>query len=179
MANPLSNEKEIYEYIKIKGSVVPQPAWDFMYRRVGDNVTAIILLCRHWLAKKEFMPVQEAKRIINWINDMKNVVSLITAPSKENSFFPQFDDFIPLDPIAQELINPYVGSDVVIMESAIEAVMLASANPAPVSPEITQKVLNHAQAMKEFMEKIKDLTRGKNPRENTAIYTIRLVTDCF
>lgn len=90
MANPLPEEKELYEHIHREGVTITEGVWDFVYHRVNDNTAAIILVCQRWLENKEAMPVQEAGRILAWTKDIKDAISAITTSSKESLVFPQF-----------------------------------------------------------------------------------------
>ncbi len=164
MSNPMPREKELYEYINHEGISIGKDVWDFIYHRVEDSVAAIILLCQRWLEKKEMMPIQEAHRILLWYKDIKNVIGAVTSPSKESPNFPQFQNAIPINPILKEIITHQFGNDIYAAELMLED-SLDTLSPAPVSLETTQKILNRAQSIKEFLEKLSDVAQWKESEE--------------
>ena len=101
MANPLPEEKELYERISSEGITINEATWNFIYHRVNDNITAIILICQRCLENQEAMPIQEAGRILIRTKEIKNTINSITASSKNSPDFPQFQKEIPLNPIVR------------------------------------------------------------------------------
>lgn len=164
MANPLPEEKELYERIGREGLAITEDIWDFVYRRVNDNTTAIILICQRWLDKKEAMPVQEAGRILVWTKDIKNTVSAITTPSKENRLFPQLQNASSLNPIIQELITHQFGNDIYAIEMMVQDA-IDYINPTPVPVEVLQRIVVHALAIQGFLEKFRSTVQWKDSAE--------------
>jgi diguanylate cyclase (GGDEF)-like protein/PAS domain S-box-containing protein len=164
MANPLPDEKELYKRIRLDNIIINKEMWDFIYHRVNDNITAIVFVCQRWIANQEAMPVQEAGRILGWTKEIRNVISSITIPSKDNAVFPQFQDGIPLNDVVQELITHQFGNDIyaieLILQDAIDPV-----NAAPVPWEVVRKIMVHARAMGDFLEKFRDSIQWKDSEE--------------
>lgn len=164
MANPLPEEKELYRRIRNESIVIKENIWDFVYHRVNDNIAAIILICQRWLEKQEAMPLQEAGRILGWTKDIRNAISAITTPSKENLIFPQFRDEIPLNSIVQELFSHQFGNDIYAIELMVQDA-LDYLNPAPVSREVLEKIIVHAQSITGFLEKFRNTVQWKESEE--------------
>ncbi|MFC1704012.1 PAS domain S-box protein [Candidatus Omnitrophota bacterium] len=164
MANPLSDEKKLYERIRSENIAINKNVWDFMYRRVNENTTSMILICQRWLKNQEAMPIQEAGRILGWTRDIKNTISAITAPTQESQNFPQFQDEIPLNSIVKELITHQFGNDIFAIELMLQdAIDLTDSEP--VSLEVVQKILVHTEAIKGFLEKFRDTIQWKESEE--------------
>jgi len=164
VANPLSEEKELYERIRREGIAIKSDIWDFVYRRVNDNTTAIILLCQRWLENKKTMPVHEAGRILTWTKDIKNTISAITTPSKESLLFPQLQNASSLNPIVQELITHQFGNDIYAIELMVQDA-IDYINPLPVPLEVLQKIIDHAQTIRGFLEKFHNTVQWKDSEE--------------
>jgi len=164
MANPLTDEKELYERMRSNHIVINKNVWDFMYHRVNDNINAIILICQNRLKSNEAMPIQEAGRILVWTKDIKNAISAITTPSKENQVFPQLRDEIPLNSMVQELITHQFGNDIYAIELMVQDA-IDPIDPVAVTLEAVQKILAHAQAIKGFLEKLRDTVQWEESEE--------------
>ncbi len=164
MANPLPEEKELYERIRREGIAITHEIWDFVYRRVTENTAAIILICQRWLANKEAMPVQEAERILVWTKDIKNTISAVSTPSKESPLFPQFQNVSSLDPIVEELIAHQFGNDIYAIELMVKDA-IDYINPTPVSLEVLEKIIVHAYAISGFLEKFRTTVQWKESEE--------------
>ena len=160
MANPLSEEEKLYERISSEGITISEDTWNFIYHRVSENITAIVLICQRWLKNQEAMPIQEAERILVWTKDIKNAISAKTTPAKESIVFPQFQDEIPLNSIVQDLITHQFGNDIYAIELMLQN-SIDPLSPAAVPLEVVQKVIVHAQAIKDFMERLKDTAQWK------------------
>lgn len=161
MANPLPEEKGLYEKIQSEGLSIDKEPWDFIYHRVSDNITAVVLICQRWLAQREALPFEEAKRILVWIKDIKNAISAVTSPSKESFPFPQFQGMTPISPTIQELIKHQFGNDIYAMELILQYA-INPIEPKPIIAEYLQKVLNHALSIQEFIERLREMVQWKN-----------------
>ncbi|MCK9604472.1 MAG: PAS domain S-box protein [Candidatus Omnitrophica bacterium] len=164
MANHSSEKKELYARIRSEGITIDKNVWNFMYHRVNENITAIILICQRWLGNREAMPTQEAERILARIQDIKNAISALTVPLKESSAFPQFQDVIPINSVVKELITHQFGNDMHAIELILQdAVSLIS--PVPVPLGAVQKIIDHTQAIKGFLEKFSDVVQWEESEE--------------
>ena len=161
MANPLPNEKELYEQIKNEGIAIEPGIWDLIYHRLGDDISAINLLCQYYLFSKECIPVAEAKKILTYTRDIKDVVNKITAVSKENFPFPQFKNNIPLHPIIREMFTHYVGNDTYAINLMVQD-SIDPLDPRPIPPETTQKIIGRIRTTKEFIERLRQATLVDN-----------------
>lgn len=157
MANPLPNEKELFERIKSEKITIDPSIWDLLYYRLGDDITAINLLCQYYLTNNEPIPIPEAKRILTYTYHIKEIINQITLTSKENFPFPEFLEHIPLHPIIREMLTHYIGNDVYMINLMVED-SIDPIEPHPVSCEITQRILKHTHTIGEFMERLREAT---------------------
>lgn len=163
MANSWPNGNELYEHIKSEGIIVNKDIWDSIYRHVNNSVTAIILICQHCLTGREAMSAQDAKKILTYAKEIKYAINPITKTSKESLNFTHSKDSIPLNLIIQQLIKHQFGHDVY----AIELMLRNAIDPAfslPIPLEIIQKIIAHAQTIKESIEKFKEAIQQKEEK---------------
>lgn len=157
MANPLSNEAELYERIKNENITVEPGIWDLIYHKIGDDVSAINLLCQYYLSNQQEIPFKEAEKIIAYVMDVKQIIHDITTISKENFPFPQFKENIPLHPIIRELFTHYVNNDLNIINLVVYD-CIDPIEPKPVDSYHIQKILGQTRAIREFLEKLRQAT---------------------
>jgi len=157
MANPLPNEKELYQKIEGEKITIPDGIWDLLYHRIGDDVTAINLLCQYYFSNQQAVPLEEAKKILLHTHHIKDIVDKITHSSRENFFFPEFINDVPLHPALREMLTHYIGNDVYMINLIVGNAVDPLA-PEPLSQEDTQKVLNHTRTIRGFMEKLRQAT---------------------
>lgn len=157
MANPLPNEKELYEQIISQRITVEPGIWDLLYHKIGDDITAINLLCQYYLTNKEPIPVLEAEKILAYTQDIKDIIKKITMVSSKDFPFPEFKENIPLHPIIREMFTHYIGNDVLainfLVGDAIDPI-----EPQPLSLEVIQRILNHTRTLRDFMERLRQAT---------------------
>lgn len=157
MANPLPEEKEFYSRIKSERISIPEDIWDLLYYRIGDDVTAINLLCQYYLASSQPVPIEEARKILSYTRHIKEIVTRMVMSSKDDSFFPEFGGAFPLHPIIREMFTHYIGNDV-YMINLIVGDTVDPLEPHPLSLEITRKILSHTRTIREFMERLRRAT---------------------
>lgn len=72
MANPLSNEKEIYETIEKEKLSVPAVIWELLDHHIGNDVYAISLIAGlHVTGDKEPIPVEDGEKIIKHCEEIR------------------------------------------------------------------------------------------------------------
>lgn len=157
MANPLPNEFELYERIKKESIKIGPNLLDFLYHYIGDDVTAINLLCEYHLSNEEPIPAVEAERIFVYTKDIEFIINnIITKPALSHFPFPQFKDDFPLHPIIRDLFTYHFGNDIhvinLIVYDAIDPLM---PEPRQVSIESIQKIIKRTTAIKQFLEKLR------------------------
>ena len=157
MANPLPNEKELYARIEKEKITITPEIWDLLYSYVGDDLSAINLLCQYYLVSKQAIPVSDAKKIMHYTRHIKDIINKITLTTKGDFAFPEFAEGIPLNPVLREMLTHYIGNDIyminLIVGDAIDPV-----EPGSVSPEHTLKIVGHCQSIKEFLERLRKKT---------------------
>lgn len=160
MANPLSNEAELYERIKNENITVEPGIWDLIYHKVGDDVSAINLLCQYYLTIQQEIPPREAEKILAYVQNVKQIIKDITVISKENFPFPEFKENIPLHPVVRELFTHYVNNDLNIINLAVyDCIDPEETRPLP-SGHI-QKIIEHARMIRDFLERLRQATFKK------------------
>jgi len=84
MANPLSNEKELYEKIEKEKLSIPSPIWDLMEHHLGNDVYAIQLICgSHVIGEeKEPVPIADAEKIIKHCEDIRQFLKKLKQSEK-------------------------------------------------------------------------------------------------
>ncbi|PIQ88704.1 MAG: hypothetical protein COV72_07185 [Candidatus Omnitrophica bacterium CG11_big_fil_rev_8_21_14_0_20_42_13] len=157
MANPLQNEKELFEQIKTENITMPPVIWNFIYTYIGDDVTAINLICQYYLDKSEPMPVAEAKRIETYSSNAGDVIKRLTVKGEENRHFPDFEKNMPLHPLIIEMLTHYIGNDTQVI-NLIVGVHIETGDDYPLSKQEIANVLSHTSSLKEFMEKLREAT---------------------
>ena len=167
MANPLPNEIEFYEQIEREGIIINPEIWDLLYNRIGDDVTAINLICQYALSNSESVPVSEGHKILQHTQHIRDIVNKLTVPSKEKLDFPEFINDIPLHPIIREMFTHYIGNDV-YMINLIVGDTIDPADPKSIPPDLIQKVLGHTRTIREFMYRLRDATsQGQKRKDET------------
>jgi len=78
MANPIPNENELYEQLHNEKITISPDIWDLLYNCIGDDISAINLLCQYYLNEGQPVPAQEAKKILSYCRHIKNIVNEIT-----------------------------------------------------------------------------------------------------
>ncbi len=169
MANPLPNEKLIYERIKNENIGISSDIWNLLYNYVGDNVTAINLLCQYYSNANESIPVQETRKIITYTRHIKDIVNKVTMVSQEGFPFPEFSNDIPLHPVIRDMVTHYIGNDV-YMINLIAGNSIDSSNAVPLSLEDTRHILDHTRSIKDFMDKLRKATlHGETPKDKKTL----------
>ena len=157
MANPLPNEKEVYERIKREKISIDSDIWDLLYHKIGDDVTAVNLLCEYYLARQESIPIKEAEKILVYTRDIRDIIKKITMNSPQDFPFPEFKENIPLHSIIRDMFTHYIGNDVHAINFMV-CDTIDPIEPRPLSCEIIQKILNRTRAIREFMERLRQAT---------------------
>ena len=105
MANPLTNEVELYQRIRDENIVIAPGIWDLLYYRIGDDISTINLLCQYYLNCSSPIPSLDAKKILLYTKHIKNIVRDILCTSKDSFAFPEFINDIPLHPVIREILG--------------------------------------------------------------------------
>ncbi|MBI4707848.1 MAG: hypothetical protein HY761_07995 [Candidatus Omnitrophica bacterium] len=153
MANPLPNEKELFEQIEQERLGISDDIWDLLYNRIGDDITAINLICQCSLMDNEAIPINEARMIIQHTHHIKDIVNHVTLAKIDDFPFPEFSESMPLDPVLREMLTHYIGNDVYIINLIVQD-SIDPADPHPVPPEVVKKIVEHAGTVAAFMNKL-------------------------
>jgi len=172
MANPLPNEKELYQKIKKENISISPDIWDLIYNRLGDDVTAINLLCQYYLNDNAPIPTAAANKILNYTRHIKDITNKLTVLSNKDLEFPQFSGDFPLHPVLRELFTHYIGNDVYMINLIVDC-SIDPRDSLQISGENIKKILYHTRSIKDFMNRLQEATSKeiavsarKNGREN-------------
>jgi len=158
MANPLPEEKELFERIKNEKISLSPEIWDMLYNRLGDDVSGINLLCQYYLTSNQQIPFEEGKKILNFTRHIKEIINQLTVISKSSDFpFPELFDNIPLHPVLRDMFTHYIGNDV-HMINLVTGSYIDFSYPQDIPLEDIQRILNHTRTIKEFMDRLREAT---------------------
>ncbi len=157
MANPLPNENKLYDQIKNEKITISSEIWDLLYSRIGDDLSAINLLCQYYLTTNIPIPVVEAKKILLYTRHIKDIINEITLTTKTDFAFPEIAEGIPLHPVLREMLTHYIGNDV-YMINLIVGDAVDPAAPEPLKQENAVKIVCHCRYIKIFMYKLRKAT---------------------
>ncbi len=172
MPRPLPNEKQLYEQIKKENITVSSDIWGLIYNYVGDNVTAISLLCQYYLKNNESIPVEEAKRIITHTRHIKDIVNKVTLVSGEDFPFPEFSDDIPLHSVIREMFTHYIGNDVYVI-NLIVGNSIDPMDSKSLALDDIENILTRTRSIKNFMDKLREATSySETPKDKKTLRQI-------
>lgn len=157
MANPLPNEKELYARITKEHISITPDIWDLLYTRVGDDISAINLMCQYHLNEKTAIPVIEAKKILTYTRHIKDIVNQLSIVSTSEFAFPEFSQGMPLHPVIRDMFTHYIGNDVYMINLIVRDALDPLA-PQDVPLESVQKIMNHTRSIKEFINRLSEAT---------------------
>lgn len=161
MANPLTNEAELYEQIKSKGINVHPLIWDAMYHYLGDYISVINGISSYYIEKKEPIPLVDAQRILDYTRKIKDTVDKILHPELMENENPHFEEIknhnMQLDPIIKEFFMHYIGNDTHMINFCV-SYYLDPMGPEPIPVADAKKILNHALSMGLFLDKLREAT---------------------
>jgi hypothetical protein len=157
MANPLSNEKELYDRIRAEGIGMETAVWDLIYNKIGDAVSAINLLCQYYLLNQEAIPVCDAQKILSYVRHIKDIVRDITAVKSGKAYFPEIKGNSPLHPVIVDLFTHHVNNDLNIINLALYDCTAAGVEKAIPARHI-ETILAHTRMIRDFLEKLSRAT---------------------
>ncbi|MDP2941735.1 MAG: hypothetical protein Q8N85_05770 [Candidatus Omnitrophota bacterium] len=73
MANPLPNEKEVYEKIEKEKLTIPSPIWELLTHHLGNDLHAITLIAGSHVTgeDKEAIPPEDGRKIVKHVEEVK------------------------------------------------------------------------------------------------------------
>lgn len=80
MANPLNNEKELFEKIKKEKLSIPPPIWELLTHHIGNDIYAIAMIAGSYVTgeDKEAIPPESGQKIINHTVELKNFLDKLS-----------------------------------------------------------------------------------------------------
>jgi len=162
MANPLTNEKALYDKIRDEKISVPLLIWDLMYRYLGDEISAITQITLSYWRYNEPIPVSDAKKIKEHTKKINDMVRKILHHERIQDEREKIEELknnnTKLHPVINELFFHYIGNDVYGI-NLIVGFHLDPADTHPIPVEDAQKILNKTFTMKQFMDRLREATQ--------------------
>jgi diguanylate cyclase (GGDEF)-like protein/PAS domain S-box-containing protein len=179
MAHPLPNEEALYEQLRCDCITVAPGLWEFLCRRIAEDITAISLICQESISAVKPVSVLETRQILLCTHDIENIMHTVAADSKEEIIFKQFKGNIPLHPVIRELFVHQISNDVYAINT-IAGDYSDPLDPRPIPAEDVRKILSHTEAISAFLEGLNKktaLTSGDAAKGGSDLY--RLLYDSF
>ena len=84
MANPLRNEKELYEKIKKEKLTIPAPIFELLRHHLGNDLYAITIIAGSHVSgeDKESIPIEDGQKIIAHVEAAKRFLDKLTESTK-------------------------------------------------------------------------------------------------
>ncbi len=81
MANPLSNEKELYEKIEKEKLSIPAVIWELLEHHLGNDLYAITLIAGTYVTgeDKEPIPVEDGQKILKRCDTIRAFLKKLNA----------------------------------------------------------------------------------------------------
>ena len=87
MANPLSNEKELYERIAKENLSIPALVWSLIDHYIGNDIYAITLIAGTYVTgEKEPIPIEDGQKIINHCEEIRLFLNKLREATKKESY---------------------------------------------------------------------------------------------
>jgi hypothetical protein len=162
MANPLSDEQQLFDRIKTEKIAVPQLIWDLMYHYIGDDISAITQIVLTYWRINESIPVEDAKKIQAHTIRINTIAEKILQPSwlkKPVGKLPELqNNNMKMHPVINNLFFHYIGNDVYGI-NLIVGFHLDPIDTHPIPVEDAQKILNKTETVKQFMDRLREATQ--------------------
>lgn len=82
MANPLSNEQEIYERIKKERIIIHPLVWQLIGHHIGNDLYIINLIIGATILDKEPLSEENAKKILEHTKEIQNFLDKLEEATK-------------------------------------------------------------------------------------------------
>lgn len=161
MAKPLSNEAELYQQIRDQRIAVHPYVWDTMYHYLGDYVSAINLIVSFSIKKNDPVPLEDARRILDYTQRIKEAVDKVLHPEKileDDDRLAQIrGQEMTLHPVIKEFFMHYVGNDTQMINFVV-SFYLDPIDEQPIPVVDAQKILAHTVSIKTFLDRLRETT---------------------
>jgi len=161
VANPLNNEKKLYEQIKNESISVHPLVWDTMYHYLGDYVSAISFISLLCIEKNEPMSIADGKRILEYTKKIIEVVGKILHPERIENDGKSLEKIkaedMKLHPVIHEFFTHYISNDTNCINFRVSySLDPIDENPIPV--EEVKKIMDYAESMSIFLDRLREAT---------------------
>ena len=161
MARPLANEDALYQQIRDEKISVHPVVWDTMYHYLGDYVSAINLIVSFYIEKNEPVPLDDARRILDYTGQITTAVDKILHPEKivedDGRLKEIQQEGMALHPMIKEFFMHYVGNDTQMINFAA-SFYLDPIDEQPIPVEDAKKILSYTVSMKDFLDRLREAT---------------------
>ena len=161
MANPLSNENDLYEKIRKEGIAIHPLVWDTMYHYLGDYISVINGIATYYIEKNEPIALEDARKILNYTLKIKMTVDKILNPEKIHGDGQYLERIkggdMKLHPVVKEFFTHYIGNDTHVINLCV-SFYLDPLDEQPVALDDARKILNYTLSMRRFLDRLREET---------------------
>lgn len=161
MANPLPKEAEHYQQIKDENITIDPRVWTILYEHIGNALTVINFIATYYLSADKPIPVADARTLLEYSEKIRHALNSILYPDKnhmEDDLFKQIlKENVNLHPIIREMLNHYIGNDMLCFNLIIGDCLDPSfTRDVPV--ESIHKIIDRTRTVREFMDRLREAT---------------------
>ena len=164
MAKPLMNEAALYQQIRDERITVHSFVWDTMYHYLGDYVSAINLIVSFFIERNDPVPLDEARRILDYTNRIKDAVDKVLHPEKildgDGRLTKIRQEEMALHPVIKEFFTHYIGNDT-HMINLVASFYLDPVDEQPIPVGDAKKILAYTLSMTNFLDQLREATSGE------------------
>jgi len=164
MANPLPDEKELFQQIEDEGISVPRFIWRTMYLMVGDYLSSIELCASSCIEEDLPMELNRAKDVIEYNKKINDVYHKILYPERIGEQDAELlqnvkKENICLHKIILKFFTNHLGNDLQKMNFMVGD-YIDNKESIPVCD--VEKILKGTTEMKIFLDRLLIATKGSN-----------------
>ncbi|MEW5896031.1 MAG: hypothetical protein AB1650_09805 [Candidatus Omnitrophota bacterium] len=154
MANPFSNEKDLYEKIRRENITVPPLVWDAMYHYLGDYVSAISFIALISIEKNEPIGIEDGKRILDYTRKIiETVRRILHTQDIETGEEPAPG----LHPLIHEFFTHHIANDIHCINFRV-SFFLDPLDEQAIPVEEAAKLLDYTVSIRKFLDKLREAT---------------------
>ena len=144
MANPMREDKALFEKIKKEHIIISPDIWEIIYKSVGDNITTMNFIVFSCINENKDINKQDANVMLECSKNMMKI----------------FDDIIHSKEVAtpniiKQLFCHYISNDLYSINLIIGN-SLDPKFPEPLTVENAEKISLHTESMMNFLKRIND-----------------------
>lgn len=161
MANPLPDEKALYQKIKDDKITIPNFVWDAMYNFLGDNVSFINFQAGYYIEQDLPIPIRDARKMLDYVMLSMDAVHKIIYPDritdKDIHLQKVKTEAVILPPLIKEFFTHYLGNDLHMMGMCLQF-YLDDLGPEPVPVKDAIKIQEATRSIHQFLNRLREAT---------------------